>query len=111
MTDRRAETGQGLLLHSEFFVLDWTLRFTRTTVLLDDRSYRLPWGEQFFPLEPGSHQLQVSYPYLRLPRAGKAFAHFDVTSNHTVRATYRAPRSVVVAFLPGKLTIELAAAS
>lgn len=111
MTDALAGMGQGLLLHTEFFVLDWTLRFTRTTVLLDGHSFQLPWGEQFFPLKPGDHRLQVSYPYLRLSLAGKASAQFDVTSKHLVRASYRAPRSVLVAFLPGKLTIEPSAAS
>ena len=63
-------------------------------------------GEQFFPLERGYHDLQVSYPYLRLSQAGKASAQFDIGPNHLVRATYQAPISLLVAFLPGKLTIE-----
>lgn len=61
---------QGLLLRTEFFRLDWTLRFTRTTVTIDGHPYELPWGENFFPLEPGCHQLEVSYRYRRLSRAG-----------------------------------------
>jgi len=27
--------GQGIVLRTGFFVLDWTLRFTRTTVIID----------------------------------------------------------------------------
>ncbi len=103
---RPARPGQGIVLRTGFFVLDWTLKFTRTTVTLDGHPYQLPWGEHFFPIEPGRHQLQVSYPYLRLSRAGKASVLFDVAPDQVVRASYRTPRSVLVAFLPGKLTVE-----
>jgi hypothetical protein len=82
---------QGIALRTGLFRLDWTLRF--------------PWGEHFFPLKSGCHQLQVSYPYLRLSQAERASTLVDVASNE-VRASYRAPRSVLVAFSPGKLTVE-----
>jgi hypothetical protein len=99
------ETSQGLLLRTEYFGLDWTLRFTRPNVLLDGALFRVPWGEKLFPLEPGFHDLQVFYPYLRLSRAGNSRAQFDVKADHLVRATYQAPSSVLLAFRPGKLTI------
>jgi hypothetical protein len=54
----------------------------------------------------GRHQLQVSYPYVRLWEAGKASAVFDVAPNQLVQASYRSPRSVLMAFLPGKLSVE-----
>ena len=72
---------------------------------LDGRAYQRPWGEHFYPLEPGRHRLQVSYPYLRLPQAGQASAQFDVAPNQVVQASYRTPKSVLMAFLPGKLTV------
>jgi hypothetical protein len=106
-----AGPGQGIVLRTGFFVLDWTLRFTLTTVTIDGNSYELPWGEHYFPPEPGGHQLQVSYPYLRLSRAGKASILVEVARNQVVKASYRAPRSVLVAFLPGKLTVEPAVPS
>jgi hypothetical protein len=56
-----AERVQGLVLRTGFFRLDWTLRFTRTTVVIDGHLHLLPWGEHFFPLEPGPHQVEVSY--------------------------------------------------
>jgi hypothetical protein len=101
-----AGPGQGIVLRTGFFVLDFSLRFTLTTVTLDGHPYQLPWGEQFFPLETGRHQLQVSYRSFRRPRAGKASVLFDVAPEQVVQAFYRAPRSVLVAFLPGKLTVE-----
>jgi hypothetical protein len=106
-TDPSAGPGQGIAFRTGFFFLDWTLRFTRTTVVIDGHLHELPWGEHFFPLEPGSHQVEVSYRYLRLSRAGKASALIDVAPNQVVQASYRAPRSVLIAFLPGKLTVEL----
>jgi hypothetical protein len=86
-------------------VLDWTLRFTRTTVTIDGQQHELPWGEQFFSLERGHHQLQVSYRYLHLPAAGNASISVDIAPHQIVQISYRAPRSVLLAFLPGKLTI------
>ena len=97
--------GQGVILRTGFFVLDWTLRFTRPTVIIDGHSSQVPWGEHFFPLQPGRHRLQVSYPYLRLSQAGKASALLDVTPGQSVQVSYQAPKSVLVAFLPGKLTV------
>jgi hypothetical protein len=75
--------------------LDWTLNFTRTTVILDGHLHELPWGQHFFPLEPGRHQLQVSYRYLHLSQAGKASVLVDVAENQVIRVSYRAPRSVL----------------
>jgi hypothetical protein len=94
------------MLRTGFFALDWTLKFTRTTVTIDGRPHERPWGEHFFALEPGRHELQVSYRYLYVSRAGKASILVDIAPNQAVQILYQAPRSVLVAFLPGKLTIE-----
>jgi hypothetical protein len=101
-----AEPGQGIVLRTGFFVLDWTLNFTRPTATVDGRSYRLPWGEQFIPLAAGRHELEISYPWLGLFRAGKASVLVDIAPNQIVTASYRAPNSVLVAFRPGKLRLE-----
>jgi hypothetical protein len=98
--------GQGVVLRTGFFPIDWTLRFTRTTVTLDGHSFSVPWGEHFFPLEPGRHRLQVSYPYRHLSEAGKASALLDVTPDQSVQVSYQAPPSVLMLFLAGKLTVE-----
>jgi hypothetical protein len=108
----RAEGGQGqpgLVLRTRFFVLDWTLNFTRPAVTIDGHRQEVPWGEHFFPLEPGNHELRVSYRYLRGFRAGQASARVDIAPDQVIQASYRAPRSVLVAFLPGRLTVRPAA--
>lgn len=106
---RPAGSGPGIVLRTSFFVLDWTLNFTRPTATIDGQPYRLPWGEHFIPLRPGQHQLQMSYPWLRRFPAGRAAARFDVAPDQVVRASYRAPNSVLVAFRPGTLRFESSA--
>jgi len=101
-----ATDGQGIALRTSFFVLDWTVNFTRTTVVVDGHEHQLPWGEHFFPLEPGRHELQVSYRYVGRPQAGKASIPVDVAENQIAHVSYRAPSSVLVAFRPGKMTVE-----
>lgn len=98
--------GQGLVLRTEFFRIDWTLRLTHTIVTIDDGTYEVPWGEHYYPLEPGSHQLEVSFPYLWLSGAGKASIAVDISRNQIVQASYHSPISVLEAFWPGRLTVE-----
>jgi hypothetical protein len=97
---------QGINLRTAFFVLNWTLNFTRTTVVIDGQVHDVPWGEHFFELEPGQHEVQVSYRYLRVSRAGKASIVVDVPENQVVQVSYRAPRSVLVAFRAGRLEAQ-----
>jgi hypothetical protein len=97
---------QGIDLRTAFFLLDWTLNFTRTTVAIDGQVHDVPWGEHFFQLEPGRHEVQVSYPYLRLSHAGKASIAVDVAEDQVVHLSYRAPRSVLVAYRPGTLAAQ-----
>jgi hypothetical protein len=99
--------GQGIALRTGFFALDWTLRFTRTTVTIDGHRHQLPWGQHFFPLEPGRHQLQVSYRYLHLSATGNASLDADVAPHQIVQVSYRAPVGVLWrGNVPGKLTVE-----
>jgi hypothetical protein len=96
---------QGLALRTEYFHLDWTLRFTRPTVMIDGRAVECSWGESFFQLEPGPHRVQIFYRYLGM-QAGRVSAGIDVADNQVISASYRAPNSVLIAFLPGKLCVH-----
>jgi hypothetical protein len=98
--------GQGIALRTSFFLLDWTVNFTRTTVVVDGNRQVLPWGQHFLPLGPGRHELEVSYRYLRRLDAGRASISVDVAENQVTHVSYRAPWSVLVAFQPGKLTTQ-----
>lgn len=54
----------------------------------------------------GSHHFQLSYQYLRLCLAGKASLQVDVAPAQVVQVSYQAPKSVLMALLTGKLTVE-----
>jgi hypothetical protein len=101
-----AVSGQGIAPRTQFFRLDWTVRFTGTTVTIDGQAQEGPWGERFYPLEPGRHELQVSYRHLPWSQAGKASIEVDVDADQVVHVSYRAPTSVLIAYRPGKLTVE-----
>jgi hypothetical protein len=99
-------SGQGIALRTQFFRLGWTVRFTRTTVTIDGQAQELAWGEHFYPLGPGRHQLQVSCQHLPWSQAGQASIEVDVDADQVVQFSYRAPTSVLIAYRPGKLTVE-----
>jgi hypothetical protein len=46
---------EGLNLRTRFFVLDWTVKFSRLTATLDGQPREVAWGRHFFPLQPGRH--------------------------------------------------------
>jgi hypothetical protein len=98
--------GQGLALRTEYFHLDWTLRFTHPTVIIDGHADECSWGDSFFQLEPGPHRVQIFYRYLGM-QAGRVSATINVTDNRVINASYRAPNSILIAFLPGKLCVHL----
>jgi hypothetical protein len=104
--EQAAAGSQGLALRTGFFVLDWTVKFSRLTVTIDGQPREVAWGQHFFPLEPGRHQLAVSYKHPPFRQAGKASIHVDVVADEVVDVSYVAPRSVLAAFLPGKLSVE-----
>lgn len=104
--EEHSATGrQGIVLRTGFFRLDWTVRFSHVTATIDGELHEVPWGEHFFPLEPGRHQLQVSYKHVPFRQAGKASIHVNVGAGEVVHVSYQSPRSVLVAFLPGKLIV------
>jgi hypothetical protein len=99
------DEGQGLALRTEYFDLDWPLRFTHPTVIIDDHPEECRWGEDFFPIDPGPHQIEIFYRYLG-KRAGRASLMVDVRPNQVIKASYRTPNSVLIGFMPGKVSVE-----
>lgn len=73
---------------------------------MTSQARRTPWGQPFFHREPGRHEVQVSYRYLRASHPGKAAITVDVAEDQVVPVSCRAPRSVLVAFRPGTLAAQ-----
>jgi hypothetical protein len=47
----------GILVRTRIFPLAWILLLVKTTVTVDGVPHALPWGENFFPVTPGQHQV------------------------------------------------------
>jgi hypothetical protein len=57
----------------------------------------------FFPTSPGTHQVDVFYPYFTPKQAGKGTSTVSVAPGQVVNVGYRAPWLV---FLKAKLTLS-----
>jgi hypothetical protein len=60
------------------------------------------WGTHQVEVEPGSHIVRVSYPWLITPRAGENQVVVEVHAGETVRVEYTAR---LVRFVPGKMRV------
>ena len=70
---------------------------------IDGKLEKRPWGTFSFPVAPGVHNVEVSYPWLFIRRAGKASVAVSVAEGQTVRVHYKAS---VVRYMPGTITVE-----
>ncbi len=80
----------GILVKCRVHPLALLLLPCKTTVTIDDSSVRERWGERFFPCEPGSHRVQVSFRYL-WERLGDASIDVEVGPGETLRVDYQSP--------------------
>jgi len=79
----------------------------KTTVTVDDASVRERWGEHFFPCEPGSHQVHVSFRYLR-EHLGDATVEVHVDPGQVVRVIYRSPPMLFLFLTSRRGSIQVA---
>jgi hypothetical protein len=80
----------------------------RANVEIDGDLSKHPWGTHSFPVEPGTHEVAVSYPWLFMRRCARRKVDVDVGSGETVRVVYRAR---MVRYLPGSIRVEKAAST
>jgi len=75
----------------------------QTTIEIDNRVERRPWGTHRFEVAPGEHTIAVSYPWVFDRRCGRNSVTVTVRAGETARIAYRAP---LIRYLPGKITTE-----
>lgn len=80
----------------------WMLSFTKLTVAVDGAAQIYPWGTTFIPVQPGNHQVEVSFRYFGSPR-GPASAAVTVPDGGVARLTYRMASWM---FAAGKLEVS-----
>ena len=94
----------GLEITAKFFVLAFILNFFKPVFTIDGNPAKGTWRTPtFFPTAPGTHQVQVHFPYMLIKEAGKATQSVTVQPGQVVRVAYKAPWLI---FLPGKLTVS-----
>ena len=82
--------------------LAFLLYMTKITLTTDGQSEQVPWGEQERSVEPGRHEVGISFRYLGRD-AGPATATVDVADGETADITYKAPFFM---FSAGKIKTE-----
>jgi hypothetical protein len=69
------------------FMLD----LVRTRVVIDGMEHRQKWGNYAFPLGPGHHGMEISFPWTFFRRAGRNSVGFDLAVGQVRRFEYTAP--------------------
>jgi hypothetical protein len=91
--------GTGLEVESSFIPLMFLLFFTHPVVTVGGKSYDIPWGRGFVPLEPGTHDVKIHFPYL-ITEGSPATAEVEVEPGRVTLIRYTVP---VIVMMAGKI--------
>jgi|SRR5579884_270640 len=91
-------------VYPTFFPLAFILFFLRPKVVLDGgEPQSMRWRQTTeLSVTPGSHTIEVYFPYLVPREAGKGQTQVTVNEGQSVEVRYRAP---LLVFLPGKIRV------
>lgn len=92
----------GILVRTKTFPLAFLLLLFKTNVTIDGATSVLKWGDHFFVLPPGSHEVRVSFRYLFSSRTGEAILRVEVVPGRTTTVLYRSPFLV---FMGGSMKV------
>jgi hypothetical protein len=81
------------------------LLLCKTNVAIDGVSSRLPWGEHFFPCQPGIHEVEVSFKYLT-ETLGTSSSTVEVQPGQVVQVNYQSPPMIFLFLASRRGTIE-----
>jgi hypothetical protein len=90
----------GILVSTKIFPLAFLLLLFKTNVSIDGVTSVLKWGDHFFAVPPGRHEVSVSFRYLFSSRMGSASIGVEVVPGRTTTVLYRSPFLV---FLGGSI--------
>ena len=90
----------GILVSTKIFPLAFLLLLFKTNVSIDGVTSVLKWGDHFFAVPPGRHEVSVSFRYLFSSQMGRASIGVEVAPGHTTTVLYRSPFLV---FLGGSI--------
>lgn len=90
-------------LTTKFFFLAFLLYLFPARAEVDEGvPIKVGWGTRDLQVEPGTHRLEVYFPYLYLRKAGRNQVEVTLQEGQTVNVSYKAPWLV---FLKGKMRV------
>jgi hypothetical protein len=92
----------GIFVRTKIFFLAFLLLLFKTNVSIDGVTTVLKWGDHFFAVPPGVHEVRVSFRYLFSNQMGEAGMRVDVTAGHTTTVLYRSP---LIVFMQGSIKV------
>ena len=95
----------GILVRTKIFPLALLLLLFKTNVSIDGVTSVLKWGDHFFAVPPGTHEVSVSFRYLFSSQTAKASLTADVVPGRTTTVLYRSP---FIVFMSGSIKVVAA---
>ena len=92
----------GIFVRTKIFFLAFLLLLFKTNVSINGVTTVLKWGENFFAVPTGQHEVRVSFRYLFSDHMGEAAVRVDVTAGRTTTVLYRSP---LVVFMKGSIKV------
>ena len=96
-----AQAQTGIVVRTKPFPLAFLLYLFKTIVTIDGASSELKWGEHFFPVAPGQHEVGVAFKYLYGPMGANG-ATVQVTEGRVTQVAYKSP---FIVFMKGKISV------
>jgi hypothetical protein len=92
----------GIVVKARIFPLAFLLLLFKTNITVDGVSTVQRWGEHFFPVSPGAHQVTVSFRYLLGRAMGENSTAVEVAPGQRSLVLYRSPFLV---FMRGSIKV------
>jgi len=92
----------GILVSTKIFPLAFLLLLFKTNVTIGGVTSVLKWGDHFFVVPPGAHEVKVSFRYLFSSQTGESTLAVDVVPGRTTTVPYRSP---FIVFIGGSMKV------
>jgi len=92
----------GILVSTKIFPLAFLLLLFKTNVTVDGATSVLKWGDHFFDVPPGAHEVRVSFRYFFSRRTGETGLSVEVVPGRTTTVLYRSP---FIVFMGGNMKV------
>ena len=86
-----SEVTTGVSVHASHNPLAWMLLFVSPRVVINGEEHTAKWGKQSYELAPGSHEVEVFFPYLFQSKTGVGATTIEVKEGEVTALAYSAP--------------------